>query len=461
MSCSYTRSASKIWRSWRNCQFGFPNTIQWLIIADVKLSPKRHGKEVDEGGDDQQAELKREITLTKIPTGKYREIKNWPAGAFGDASVLLYSVDGAEFGIRRTENLDSQETRPAGANHSSPTSESKRSVGSMNEEIPFRLVINSPELLDILSKVTEDESILLSSVHVRPFKYLLTYEARIRNALDGLRQGMEKAISPSFDATIEASSETAENRESKKRTVPNIGGVPVTEQNVKLLACLVSFIDEQMGDITSVRKQIAAGTLFDISFEYLQHLFHPGDLVFADPHLPNEERRSYRVLYVIGGTPMLKPADKRRQRSGLFQDLHAEEEIPHIGGFKLLPDDFVSQGQQGKATKMSPLVIDCFYMDFDGYKYGPVPQRFIIPVFSGRKKIAHLDVSPARFNPTCEDVRQKLRKRGRDFMECVNGTHKKYRSTVLPENLGIIDAQRYRYRTESMGKSEVFQVSEI
>ncbi|KAI6887824.1 hypothetical protein KC360_g1160 [Hortaea werneckii] len=433
-------------------------------IKDLeKLEKLRHGKEVDEGGKGGQAELKREISLTKIPTGKYREVKDWPAGAFGDASVLLYSVDGAEFGIRRTENLDSQETRPADANQFLPANDSRRSVEGMNEDIPFRLVINSSELLDILNKITEDESILLNTVHVRPFKYLLTYEVKIRNALNGLRREMDKGQPPSLDSIKEASSEAAEGPESKEPTVPNMGGVPVTERNVSLLACLISFVDEQMQDLTSIRQQIAAGTLLDISFEYLLHLFRPGDLVFADPHLPSEERRAYRVLYVTGGRPVLESADERWQRLGKGREYLGQQERPHIGGLELLPDDFVSQGQQGKATKMSPLVIDCFYMDYDGYKYGPRPHRFIIPDFSGRKKIADLDISPARFDPACEDVRHKLRERGRNFMGCVDSTHKEYHSPVLSERLAIIDAHRaernfFLYQTQAVMKSEVFQL---
>lgn len=418
---------------------------------------------MDEGGDDRQADFKREITLTKIPTGKYREIKDWPAGAFGNASVLLYSADGAEFGIRRVENLDRPETTPVGATRPLSTTDSLRSIGGINEDVPFRLVINSSELLNILNKITEDESILSNPVHVRPFKYLLTHETKIRDALDSLRRKMDKPVSPSFSGTKEASSPAAEDRVSQGRTIPDVDGVPVTERNVKLLACLISFVDEQMQDLTFMRKQIDAGTLLNISFEYLLHLFRPGDLVFAGPHLPNEERRAYRVLYVTGGRPVLESADERWQRLGKGPEYFGRQERPRIGGFELLPDDFVSQGQQGKATKMSPLVIDCFYMDYDGYKFGPRPQRFIIPDFSGYKKIADLDVAPARFNPTCEDVRRKLRKRGRDFMGCVNSTHKEYHGSVLSECVAILDAQRneknfFLYPTM---KSEVFQVSQL
>ncbi|KAI7587445.1 hypothetical protein KC343_g19120, partial [Hortaea werneckii] len=144
-----------------------------------------------------------------------------------------------------------------------------------------------------------------------------------------------------------------------------VEGVAVTERSLKLLQYLMGFVDNEMRDILAVRKQIAGGTLEDISFEYLLHLFKPGDLVFADPHLPGEERRAYRVLYVTGGRSLFETSEERRQRLKKGKEGIEAEKVPEIGGFELLPDDIVSQGSQGRATKMTPLVIDCFYMDYD------------------------------------------------------------------------------------------------
>ncbi|RMX85254.1 hypothetical protein D0869_03968 [Hortaea werneckii] len=354
-------------------------------IKVLKQLDPSHNSDDDENSSLRQADLKREIVLKKIPTGKYREVKNWPAGSLGDAPVLLYTTDGSEFGIRR--------------------------IRSILEQIQ-----------KALQKRPRDSSLAAA------------------DALQGQSIGL---------STTETGSTT-------------VKGVPVTERSLKLLQCLMGFVDNEMRDILAVRKQIAGSTLEEISFEYLLHLFKPGDLVFADPRLPSEERRAYRVLYVTGGRPLFESSEERRQRLKKGSDGVETEEVPEIGGFELLPDDIVSQGSQGRATKMTPLVIDCFYMDYDGINYGPPPQRFVIPEFSGRKKIVDLDVYPARFDPACETVRGKLLKRGKHFVECLKRPHKEYHGYVLSDRMAILsaddDGALFMIYNDPSLRSEVFQL---
>ncbi|RMY23483.1 hypothetical protein D0867_02023 [Hortaea werneckii] len=351
----------------------------------IKVLKQLDPSDDDENSSLRQADLKREIVLKKIPTGKYREVKNWPAGSLGDAPVLLYTTDGSEFGIRR--------------------------IRSILEQIQ-----------KALQKRPRDSSLAAA------------------DALQGQSIGL---------STTETGSTT-------------VKGVPVTERSLKLLQCLMGFVDNEMRDILAVRKQIAGSTLEEISFEYLLHLFKPGDLVFADPRLPSEERRAYRVLYVTGGRPLFESSEERRQRLKKGSDGVETEEVPEIGGFELLPDDIVSQGSQGRATKMTPLVIDCFYMDYDGINYGPRPQRFVIPEFSGRKKIVDLDVYPARFDPACETVRGKLLKRGKHFVECLKRPHKEYHGYVLSDRMAILsaddDGALFMIYNDPSLRSEVFQL---
>lgn len=421
---------------------------------------QRHNSDDDENSSLRQADLKREIVLKKIPTGKYREVKNWPAGSLGDAPVLLYTTDGSEFGIRRVEDddllrPDSRTSRDAG--------DTSLLVRNALEEIPFRLVFNSSDLMKILERVTEDEITATNPVHVRPFKYLLKHESKIRSILEQIQKALQKRPGDSSLAATDALQGQPIGLSTTETGPTTVKGVPVTERSLNLLQCLMGFVDNEMRDILAVRKQIAGALLEEISFEYLLHLFKPGDLVFADPRLPSEERRAYRVLYVTGGRPLFESSEERRQRLKKGSDGVETEEVPEIGGFELLPDDIVSQGSQGRATKMTPLVIDCFYMDYDGINYGPRPQRFVIPEFSGRKKIVDLDVYPARFDPACETVRGKLLKRGRHFVECLKRPHKEYHGYVLSDRTAILsaddDGALFMIYNDPSLRSEVFQVS--
>ncbi|OTA36728.1 hypothetical protein BTJ68_03341 [Hortaea werneckii EXF-2000] len=111
---------------------------------------------------------------------------------------------------------------------------------------------------------------------------------------------------------------------------------------------------------------------------------------------------------------------------------------------------------------MTPLVVDCFYMDYDGTNYGPRPQRFIIPEFGGRKKIVDLDVYPAHFDTACETVRGKLLRRGKYFVDCRNRPHKEYHGYVLPERVAILSADVegawFKIYNDPGIRSEVFQL---
>ncbi|OTA32991.1 hypothetical protein BTJ68_07163 [Hortaea werneckii EXF-2000] len=331
------------------------------MIADQALD-QRYNSDDDERSPQRQAEQKREIVLNKIPTGKYRQIKNWPAGSLGDAPVLLYTFDGSEFGIRRVEN---ENYFRADLKWSQDRGDTGVPASNTPEEIPFRLVFNSVDLMKILEKVTEDEVTAANPVHVRPFKYLLKHESKIRSTLEEIEQALHKHPGNPPVNAVETPKGLQVGVSTTETEATTVEGVRVTERSLKLLQCLMGFVDNEMQDILAVRKQIAGGTLEDISFEYLLHLFKPGDLVFADPHLPGEERRAYRVLYVTGGRSLSETSEERRQRLKKGKEGIEAEKVPEIGGFELLTDDIVSQGSQGRATNLTPLVIDCFYMDYD------------------------------------------------------------------------------------------------
>ncbi|KAI6914539.1 hypothetical protein KC318_g3068 [Hortaea werneckii] len=427
-------------------------------IKVLKQLDPSHNSDDDENSPVRQADLKREIILKKIPPGKYREVKNWPAGSLGDAPVLLYTTDGSEFGIRREKDDEFLHPESRSSRDGGDTS---LLASNASEEIPFRLVFNSTDLMKIL-EVTEDEITATNPVHVRPFKYLLKHESKIRSMLEQIQQALHKRPCDSSIAATEASQGQTTGLSTTETDSTTVKGVPVTERSLKLLQCLMGFVDNEMRDVLAVRKQIAGGTLEEISFEYLLHLFKPGDLVSADPRLPSEERRAYRVLYLTGGRPLFESSEERRQRLKKGSDGVETEEVPEIGGFELLPDDIVSQGSQGRATKMTPLVIDCFYIDYDGINYGPRPQRFVIPEFGGRKKIVDLDVHPARFDPACETVRGKLLKRGRHFVERLKRPHKEYHGYVLSDRTAILsaddDGALFMIYNDPSLRSEVFQL---
>lgn len=451
--------------------------------------------------------VQHEAEVTKITTEKYR---HWQQIGLENTSVprgLLFTADGADHGIQRTVDP----TRCQGEGARSAASLSSISASAPGE-IPFRLVFNSLCLADLVQTITGSELPRFHPVHVRPFKYLLAHELQIRTALEEIRELFKRAKSvdagarhaqdsegpetthddpvqslgrdiipavqeeqPDVEATLtsplEANLDSVSDAPPRSSfnalpTVPAVFkckfmGHTVRDRDLRLLELLVQFMDVEMKDILDVRKQIADRTLQEISFEYLLHLYSPGDLVLSGSSSQPEARRAYRILFVTGGRPHFEP-----QPAHLAQ-VHPNNSNPYysqyeraikVGGIDVFPEDSVSQGLQGKATKMTPLVLDCFYVDFDGQSYGPLPHRFIIPEFSGRRTIAELDVYPAEFAQDVVNVREILRKRGEDFVKYAQGMHMEYHGWTLPDRTPITRGpEHYAYESQA-AKSEALQV---
>ncbi|KAK5167718.1 uncharacterized protein LTR77_007417 [Saxophila tyrrhenica] len=417
-----------------------------------------------------------EARLMKISYDKFRQVKRWPLGVWGkapDTTALLLSMDGAEHGIRRATDTAqrNQDSSDAPLAEGLPSKDATDTV----PEIPFRLVFNDEDWPELMKAVTGFDISFKDPVHVRPFKYLLAYENKIRAALEKCKQhdlqaastesasgeaedagkddanateskednteaaGKDGAKAPEpansdADAGVKDDAKASDSKEASAAPKPvDLGGIEATPRRQALLQLLVSFMDVEMKDILDVRKRVADRTLSEISFEYLLHLYKPGDIILSGATSDPDARRAYRVLSVTGGRPYFKPKYDAgiKERSRSFR-IH---ERSFIGALEVDKTDSISIGLQGRATRMTPLVIDCFYLDFDGTNYGPRPMRFIIPEYRGQRRVTELDVYPGEFDPTFADIRQQLRSRGAKFMECVQGAHKEYDGDSLEDTL--------------------------
>ena len=86
-----------------------------------------------------------------------------------------------------------------------------------------------------------------------------------------------------------------------------------------------------------------------------------------------------------------------------------------------------------KYPKTSPFVIDCFYIDFDGTNFGPLPQEFVLEDYEGEVPINSLKVFPIRFDEDPIKTEKSLVRRGRKFVKLANVDHKYYSGRTLRE----------------------------
>jgi hypothetical protein len=82
-------------------------------------------------------------------------------------------------------------------------------------------------------------------------------------------------------------------------------------------------------------------------------------------------------------------------------------------------------------------VIECFYIHFDGTRFGPVNTTFQIRKFENDKDIRMLPVFPLQCDPKADDTRRYLVERGDKFTELSNPQappHRKYKGLTLDKN---------------------------
>lgn len=195
------------------------------------------------------------------------------------------------------------------------------------------------------------------------------------------------------------------------------------------LACLIGFMDDCLKPIFELRQSIANGSLQDISYNGLWHLFQPGDLIVSNSSELSDPRRAYRVLHVTGGRPIMDSLDQyesyvsQRRRRQVY-DSDDEDVIVTLG------------------SRMTPLIIDCFYLDFDGYRFGPRSMKIRLEEYKGCRLISDLEAIPLRFLPDATHIQQTLTERGRQFIGLVPTAHRLY------EGLNTIDHNSKDYKEQ-------------
>lgn len=183
------------------------------------------------------------------------------------------------------------------------------------------------------------------------------------------------------------------------------------DQHLNRLECLkgaiehfrsfVNFIDKNLKHVFELRRGLADGTVKDIAFEDLWHLFSPGDVLITSGL--KRARRAYKIYYTSGGRPTLK-----REQNGF-------EKIPVTTAFK----------------------IDCFYIDYDKRWLGPLRETIKIPRFESKRPITSLSMLyantsktapafPIRYLEDHETVMADLVKRGKRMRQLTPFSHKRY-----------------------------------
>ena len=165
-----------------------------------------------------------------------------------------------------------------------------------------------------------------------------------------------------------------------------------------------------MKEVFSVKQKIEAGTLRSIDFDYLWLLFKPGDLIFTS----STQKRAYIVLHVTGGRAILDIGDQPSTNN--------RNAVQPIRSWEQHEDQTVTYAH----SKNTPVIIDTFYIDFDGDNFGPVPRKFVIQEYEGEQEIVTLPAFPAIFDKDIQKSKEMLKERGKKFVKLAGVAHRKY-----------------------------------
>ncbi|KAL6810034.1 hypothetical protein J3E69DRAFT_377934 [Trichoderma sp. SZMC 28015] len=268
---------------------------------------------------------------------------------------------------------------------------------SDRRELPERVVMTSLHLLYFIDHNLLDGQLYPERSRrffqiLRPFKLLVHFNRMIRDGLTDLekhRQICKNSSEEDFEKEWQQDGPLEDIREHKKFIYANMKATEFTGL-IKDLRSLIKFMDDY------IEPAIKRDLQESVFFSDLWYTFPAGSLIFIkDKNIP---QKIWKVIQRTGGCRRLRPGP------------------PLMGGHHGKPQH-----------RTSPLVIDCFYIDFDGTRYWPVYHQILIEAFDGLQPVSGLPVLPLSVAETEQFINIKeMVNRGREFIEYAKPTHCDY-----------------------------------
>ncbi|KIX95890.1 uncharacterized protein Z520_08598 [Fonsecaea multimorphosa CBS 102226] len=329
----------------------------------------------------------------------------------GSVSVEGPLVQGATNGRAEGEG-GGQSTEEATTEAGDILSAAKTTIGIL----PPRLKIVNELLLEEMSRISvpggyrtvDNEHVLLNHDQVAPYRSIIPSETAFRNRLKQLEEEFADIARqyPEHPAVLRTCdylpAAAAYLLELPLKTAINAAIEDRIDRARILLdgfRALIHVLDTDLRDLVQSYRQIEAGTVEKLPFSHLWYLFPLGqEIVVKYPTY-----KAYRVLQVTGGRRSLEARKKDKGTGG---------------------------------RTISDLVIDCFYIDYDGKEFGAVPFTISIKPYDDVKSVTALPAYPIAYDKSARDGRPVLEyliKRGKKFEELTKVSHRRYQGYTLRE----------------------------
>jgi hypothetical protein len=261
--------------------------------------------------------------------------------------------------------------------------------------IPDRIRINSPEILRIFADIDIHIDATEPVVMLRPFKFLVQYESRIRDETRALEARLQKseASKSQDEATTSYESES----------------IRLKHEHMQ---CLVRFVDRYIKPTVDCLNDSSYGK---IHFRDLWYIFRPGETIY----IPIKHSRGAVSIDTVTASP-----EAFQNRYNILW------RVTGAGGGR--PNPSSSQGRKVR-LKEKGFRVNCYYIDFDGRYFLPTTHTFTITPFKGKQDITSLDFYPVRFQKAAQRTIQEHIAKGRQTYDSVlhSFTHFYYAGPTL------------------------------
>ncbi|KAI0404664.1 hypothetical protein F4802DRAFT_565881 [Xylaria palmicola] len=246
---------------------------------------------------------------------------------------------------------------------------------------------------------------VLNHDHVAPFRSLIPFEQNIRKRQRQLEAEFDDlssanphhpAVLRDVDFLPSVLSYHLHNRFKNTSPEDDIDRARVLLDGYR---AFIHVLDTDLKSLVDDYRSIVSHTAERLPFSHLWYLFSPGDEVVVK----YPRYQAFRVLAVSGGRHALTGMSLQR--------------VTSLRG-------------------VSDLVIDCFHIDYDGEKFGPVPSTLRIKPYDDVRRISYLSVYPLSYEkngPGAKSLHEYLMIRGKRFMELTTVSHRSYHGLTVKE----------------------------
>ncbi|KAI9773325.1 MAG: hypothetical protein M1840_007540 [Geoglossum simile] len=315
----------------------------------------------------------------------------------------------------------------------------------------YELRINSIPFATLLKKVAKYSLHENGSIQMRsPFRLLVRNVHHVREQIEKLLAKFNSK--PNEQETV--SKEKAEQPAGAGFAIDQIPGATDEElpeekayeskEALEHFLALMSFVDKYLCKTMKKYGELQSAARTKAHFEDLWMVFDAGDIIFSPcrrdktiwignasyNRIRKDDPQAYRIVSVTGGRQL-----PESRRAKVLPHMPPGPPPPPPGQYPPPgpnPPQMVYLPHQGY-DEFSPLVIDCYGLDFNGMDYGISGGKFRIDPYEDETAINSLEAYPLRFSEE-GGLQQRLVDRGRKFIQLSEVSHRFYEGLTFGED---------------------------